>query len=166
MPPFDFYLFGSYWVAIIAGIFLVIQAAIAIKGSREVTASADLRALVTTLQKENVRRFGEITALQAKHDALQSRHEELQEKHGILENKLETEVELRKQAERDNNHCRGALERERVINEGHTMTIDVEKRKNAELTTQLTAAHDEIDRLHNMMRVTDPETSARRATDP
>jgi len=143
MPPFDLHLPGSYWVAIIAGAFLVAQSVIAYYGSRKADASADLRALVEALQEEMGRRIDEIT--------------DLRTKHAELEAKLEVEVAVRKKAELDRDHCIGALAREKELSKIHLEVIDKLKADIAEVVTQRDAAHAEALRLRAIIHAIDPE---------
>lgn len=133
----------AYWLAILAGSFLVVQAAIAYASGRKTDASADLRTLVETLQGENESRKKEI------HD---------------LNERLDFEVEKRQAAELDRDECLGALARERRIVEMTQYAADtaISERDTAvatkdEVQTQLRAAHEEIDSLHRIIAALDPE---------
>lgn len=120
---------SAYWLAIIGGLFLIAQAAIAYVSSRKTDNVSALEALV---------------------DGLGRRIDE-------LEKKLDNEVKVRKQIEIDRDHCIGALARERTINEGHIMAMDKMKADNQELTTQLGAANAYAKLLRAEIHALDPE---------
>lgn len=123
------HLLSAYWLAIIGGLFLIAQAAIAYVSSRKT---------------DNV------TALEALVNGLSRRIDE-------LEDRLEEEVKVRKQIEIDRDHCRGALARERTINEGHIAIIEKLKADIHELETRLGAADEYIRILKSEIKVLDPE---------
>lgn len=147
MPP---HLPEPYWLAIIGGVFLVLQAIIAYVSSRKTDNVTALDALVDGLQEENKKRVKEINALKVA-------HAELQEEHRRMGLRFDLEVGVRKQAELDRDHCIGALARERTLNEGHLLTIDKLKADIRELDTQLAAANAYAAILRAEIHVLDPE---------